>query len=98
MLKSVLVKRPIITERSLQRANEENIYTFLVAKEATKNQIKTIIQAVFNVTVVAVRTITQPKGTKKTGKKRQTVSVAATKKALVKIKDGQTIASFDLTK
>lgn len=96
-MKSLLVKQPVITERSLQRANEENIYTFMVAKEANKNQIKDIIEHTFSVNVVAVRTITRQAGQKRTGRKRQVVAVSSTKKALVKIKEGQTIAAFDIS-
>lgn len=97
-MKLLLVKQPVITERSLQRANEENIYTFVVAREANKNQIKDIIEHTFKVDVEAVRTITLSASQKKTGRRRQTVSVPATKKALVKIKEGQTIAAFDISK
>ena len=97
-MKSLLVKQPVITERSLQRANEENIYTFVVAKEANKNQIKNIIEHAFKVNVVAVRTITMPDSQRKTGKKRQSVLVTGSKKALVKIKEGQTISAFDISK
>lgn len=97
-MKLLLVKQPVITERSLQRANEENIYTFVVAKDANKNQIKDIIEHTFKVDVVAVRTISRPDSVKKTGKRRQEVTVTGTKKALVKVKAGQTIAAFDISK
>ena len=52
-----ILKRPIITERSLALANQQNTYTFEVHATATKNQVKTLIEELFDVTVIRVRTI-----------------------------------------
>ena len=51
---SVLV-RPVITEKSMLEA-ESGKFTFVVAKAATKDDVKKAVQAVFNVTPVSVAT------------------------------------------
>lgn len=91
-----IIKKPSITEKSLQLANVENVYTFEVNRLATKNQIKEAIEKLFNVSVVAVNTVMSQRVLKATGKKRLKVMTAKTKKALVKLKEGQSIALFDM--
>ena len=52
-----IVKRPIITEKSMELL-EENKYTFEVAKDANKPEIKKAIEALFDgVKVKKVRTL-----------------------------------------
>ncbi len=95
-MKSYIVKRPVISEKSLELANSQNVYTFMVAKEASKNQVKSAVEELFGVNVIDLNTITRHKELKRTGRKRLSVMAPATKKALVKLKQGQTIALFDL--
>ena len=58
---------PVITEKSASNANN-NVYTFKVAKSATKTEIKWAVEKAFNVDVVKVNTlITKPKD-KRVGK------------------------------
>lgn len=95
-MKSYLIKQPVITEKSLDLANQENVYTFLVTKEATKDQIRAAIEKLFLVKVVGVRTITHYLVKKRTGRKRMPVMRAPTKKALVKLREGDTIELFDI--
>ena len=92
-----VIKKPIITEKTLTQANEKNVYTFLVNRGSSKTAIKEAIEQLYKVDVVAVNTVTNQTETKKTGKKRQEVTVPKKKKAMVKIKDGQTIELFDIT-
>lgn len=91
-----ILKRPIITERSLALANQQNTYTFEVNATATKNQVKTLIEELFDVTVIRVRTIVSQAKRQKTGKRRLTKTVGRTKKALVTLKKGQTLEVFDI--
>ena len=95
-MKSHLIKQPVITEKSLDLANQENVYTFLVAKPATKGQIKVAIEKLFSVKVVGLRTITHYLVKKRTGRKRMPVMRAPVKKALVKLKKGDSIKLFDI--
>lgn len=61
MLSSEIIKRPIITEKSMLLV-EQNKYTFSVDKRANKVQIKKAVEELFNVKVVKVNVInTTPK-------------------------------------
>ncbi|MBT4123920.1 MAG: 50S ribosomal protein L23 [Candidatus Pacebacteria bacterium] len=91
-----IIRKPVITEKTLQRANVENIYTFEVARTADKNKIKAAIQEMYEVKVVNVNTVMRPKKVKRTGQKRLKTFAAKTKKALVKLKPGQSISVFDV--
>jgi large subunit ribosomal protein L23 len=90
-----LIKKPIITEKSLE-ASKNNRYTFEVDFNANKNQIKTVVQSLFKVDVIAVRTVTKQSIHKATGRKRLPSSTSKTKKAIVEIKPGQTIKAFEV--
>lgn len=87
--------KPVITEKSLRLANNENTYVFEVQMTANKNQIREAIEKLFEVKVDRVRTIVKYKELKRTGKKRMTVKKGKTKKALVTLKEGQSIDLFD---
>ncbi len=95
-MKTNLIKRPVITEKSLLLANKENVYTFEVAYKANKTQLKQAIQDLFEVDVERVNTIIRPSKRKKTGRYRRLKLEPATKKALVKLAEGQTIELFDI--
>jgi len=87
--------KPVITEKSLRLANGENTYVFQVQMTANKNQVKEAVQKIFDVEVERIRTIVSYRKLKKTGKKRVTVRLGKTKKALVTLKSGQSIDLFD---
>jgi len=62
MLASEIIKRPLITEKSMQLVEDQNKYTFEVDKRANKVQIKKAVQELFDVKVVKVNVInTTPK-------------------------------------
>jgi large subunit ribosomal protein L23 len=89
-----IIKRPIITEKSLE-ATKSNCYTFEVDCASTKDQIKVAMKQLFNVDAVQVRTsITKPIS-KSNGKRRLPGQTAQSKKAIVEIKAGQTIKVFE---
>ncbi len=95
-MKIHLIKKPIITEKSLLQANRDNTYTFEVDREASKTQIQKAIEKIFEVEVLSVNTVIRPSKRKRVGKKRKMKLYPAKKKALVKLKEGQTIDLFDL--
>ena len=86
-----IIKRPIITEQSMADT-EMKRYTFEVAKDANKVEIRQAIEAIFNVSVVKVNTLNvKPKP------KRVRYQVGQTrtwKKAMVTLKEGDTIELF----
>ncbi|MFZ5376417.1 MAG: 50S ribosomal protein L23 [Patescibacteria group bacterium] len=91
-----IIKRPVITEKSLQLANSENVYVFEVDRSATKDQVKEAVEVLYKVNVVDVNTVMRPRVKKATGRKRMQVISAKTKKALVKLQKGQSIKLFDI--
>lgn len=83
-----IIIAPVITEKSASNA-ENNVYTFKVAKGATKTEIKWAVEKAFNVSVVKVNTLnTKPKD-KRVGK--YTGKTKTYKKAIVTLKDGENI-------
>lgn len=90
-----LIKKPIITEKSLSTANQRNVFTFEVDRNANKQQIKEAIEKIFEVEVLKVNTTTRNESVKKTGRRRLNKQLAKVKKAMVQLKEGQTIELFD---
>jgi large subunit ribosomal protein L23 len=90
----ILIK-PIISEKSLKDAERFGKYTFLVATDANKTQIKRAIEEVFDVKITSIKTnITKGSMTKNTKVGRK-VKIFADKKARVTLTKGQTIDIFD---
>ena len=79
---------PVITEKSAIQ-KENNVYTFKVAKDANKIQIKKAIEAAFGVKVKNVNTLNTKSKSKRVG--RYTGKTQAYKKAFVTLKDGDSI-------
>lgn len=95
-MSSSTIRKPIVTEKTIKRANLENVYTFEVNRTADKNSIKAAIEMMYGVTVLAVNDTMRPKRVRRTGPKRLISVSAKTKKALVKLKKGETITIFDV--
>jgi len=92
-----IIKKAVITEKTLQDASKANVYTFLVDTQANKNQIKVAIEEQFGVTVINIKTITILGKTKRKGQmRRNTVKTSSRKKALLKLKEGDKIELFEI--
>ncbi|MBP0954499.1 MAG: 50S ribosomal protein L23 [Oscillospiraceae bacterium] len=88
-----IILKPIITERSMEGLQESK-YTFKVAKNATKPQIKLAVEELFGVDVKSVNTMNVRGRTKRVGLSRGTTP--DWKKAIVTLKEGsKTIEFFD---
>ena len=83
-----IIIAPVITEKAAIQA-EANIYTFKVAKDANKIEIKKAIEEAFGVKVVKVNTANTKAKDKRVG--RYTGKTKTYKKAFVTLKDGETI-------
>ena len=83
-----VIIRPVITEHSYD-AMENNVYTFEVAKDANKVEIRQAIEAIFNVKVVKVNTLNVKSKPKRV--RMQPGRTRTWKKAMVTLKDGDTI-------
>ncbi len=91
-MRSILI-RPLVTEKMTDITAEENKYGFVVDINANKIQIAKAVQEKFQVDVVAVNT-TRHKGktrTQFTKRGRFTGKTPRVKKAIVTLKEGQTI-------
>ena len=86
-----LIFRPIITEKAT-RLLEDNQYTIEVDPRATKPQIKAAIESLFEVKVLGISTMKPPRKKKRVG--RFAGTRAQVKRAIVKLKDGDTIPLF----
>lgn len=93
---TVIVRKPIITEKSVAEAQEKNIYLFEVNPRANKHQISAEVEKMYAVTVQSVRTVMQSAKKKRTGKKRVVRFTTPKKKAFVHVKAGQKITVFDI--
>lgn len=62
-----LIRRPILTEKATI-SMEQNKYTFEVTPKATKPQIRSAIEDLFEVKVVKVNTALPPRRKKRVGK------------------------------
>lgn len=89
---SILIK-PIITEKTTADSEERNRFSFKVAKEANKLEIKEAIEELYGINVEKVRTSIVP-GKDKTRYTKSGISKGNTgsyKKAIVEVRSGETI-------
>lgn len=88
----ILIK-PIITEKATLDSEKNNRYTFLVAKKANKIQVKQAVEQAYGVSVTDVKTLNYgPKRSiRYTKKGLQQSQTNAYKKAVVSLKEGDTI-------
>ncbi len=83
---------PVLSEKATA-LREQNKYTFIVSKSATKIQIKEAVRKLFNVKVVDCTTINVLGKIKRLrGRPGRTASY---KKAIVKLAPGETIKVFE---
>lgn len=86
-----IIIRPIITEHSYD-VMENNVYTFEVAKDANKIEIRHAIEAIFGVTVAKVNTLNVKSKPKRV--RYQKGYTRTWKKAMVTLVEGDTIEIF----
>ena len=87
-----VIKKPILTEKSTFAMNEKAQYSFLVDAHAQKDQIKQAIEHLYKVKVVGVST--QVRKGKQRRLKVGVVPEPTTKKAIVRLAEGQAIELF----
>jgi len=52
----IVIKKPVVTEKSMAN-QQKSVYTFIVAPDATKPEVKQSVEKAFNVKVQEVRTV-----------------------------------------
>jgi large subunit ribosomal protein L23 len=87
------IVRPIVTEQSSAAYQERGEYTFRVASDATKTTIRSAIEQLFGVKVTGVWTSNQRGKARRVG--QQIGRMPLWKKAVVKLRDGDTIDIFE---
>lgn len=90
-----VLKKPRLTEKAYLNISQ-NKYVFEVDIHASKNDVKRSIEELFGVDVLSVHTM-NVRGKEKTrgAMRRNVIRTSRKKKAIVEIKDGQTIKIFD---
>mgnify|MGYP002307156916 FL=1 len=85
--------KPVVTEKATAISEKLNRYTFRVSPEANKAQIKNLVQSLYGVKVVDVTTMNYDGKKKSRYTKAGLINgkVAAFKKALVTVAEGETI-------
>lgn len=87
-----VLKRPVLTEKTLLLQQTENKYTFDVELTATKPEIKDAVEKMFNVKVERVNVMNVAAKTKRLGK--YVGKTNRRRKAIVTLKEGYSIDLF----
>jgi large subunit ribosomal protein L23 len=88
-----VVKRALVSEKGSAMLGKMNTYVFEVSPDSNKVEIGKAVERIFNVKVLSVRTMNMAGKSKRLGVyfgRR-----ASWKKAIVKLKEGQTIDLFE---
>ena len=88
-----IIKKPVINTEKARTLLENNEYVFIVDRRANKLQIKDAVEKLFNVKVEGVNTLNI-----KSKNKRFRMSMyktSAIKKAIVKLKAGESITAYE---
>lgn len=87
------ILRPVVTEKSSAAYQMRKEYAFEVHPEATKHEIRDALKQLFGVTATNVRTMRMRRNTVVRGRTKGLT--ARWKKAIVTLKDGDSIPVFE---
>lgn len=91
-----VLHRPLVTEKSSYKSSKLRQYTFEVAEDATRTQVKDAIETMFDVVVLKVNILNTPaKRGRRARSRRLLVRKAGFKKALVTLAEGQSLQIFE---
>jgi large subunit ribosomal protein L23 len=90
--RDVIIK-PVVTEASAELQETDRTYTFIVAKDANKLEIRNAVQSLFGVKVEGVRTANYQGKWRRVG--RSLGRRPAYKKAVVKLAEGDAIDVYE---
>ena len=88
-----VLKKPVLTEKSLALQSEENKYTFDVDLNANKTEIKIAVETLFNVKVKKVNVMNVKAKPKRMG--RYEGKTNKRRKAIVTLAEGDSINYFE---
>jgi large subunit ribosomal protein L23 len=89
-----VLRRPVVTEKSIDAVDATNRYTFEVDLRANKLQVKEAVETAFDVTVIDVNVVVMPAKTSRRGK-RVRIRKPKWKKAVVALAPGNSIQLFE---
>ncbi len=89
-----IIRIPVVSEKSYDLIQDANTYTFVVDGRTNKTEIRQAVEEIFEVSVVGVNTINRKGKRKRTNNKIGKRS--DTKRALVKLADGDSIDIFEV--
>ena len=87
-----VIKKPIITEKSIHAGDVADEYLFKVSNSASKGAIKNEVESLFGVNVLDVRTMIMPGKKRRVFRTNRFIKTPKWKKAIVKVKSGQKIS------
>lgn len=91
-----VIRCPLVTEKSNYQSGKLHQYTLEVADQATKTLVKDAIETLFDVTVVRVNILNTPaKRSRRAKSRRLLVRSSGFKKAIVTLKEGDTLPIFE---
>lgn len=88
-----VIVRPVITEKATEQLDRNQVYTFVVARQANKIEIAEAVEKLFNVKVDTVRTMQYRGKQRRVG--RNVGQRPSWKKAVVTLRAGDTIEIFE---
>jgi large subunit ribosomal protein L23 len=88
-----VIRRPLITEKGTEKKESERTLCFEVAPAANKIQIRAAVEKLFKVKVEDVRTVNI--AGKRRGRGMYTGYLTDSKKAYVKLKEGQKVPEYE---
>jgi large subunit ribosomal protein L23 len=88
-----IIIRPVVSEKSYA-AFDENVYTFVVAHDANKIEIRHAIESIFSVRVTNVNTVNRKGKRKRNRRTGGWGSRPSSKRAIVSLAEGDRIEIF----
>jgi large subunit ribosomal protein L23 len=88
-----VIIRPVVSEKSYA-AYDDNVYTFIVAADANKVEIRQAIELIFNVKVTNVNTLNRRGKRKRNRRTGGYGQRTGQKRAIVSLADGESIEIF----
>jgi large subunit ribosomal protein L23 len=91
-----VLRRPLVTEKTSSQSGKANQYSFVVADEATRTQVKDAIETLYDVKVVSVNIMnTSAKRGRRLRSRQLLIRKGAFKKAIITLAEGQTLPIFE---
>jgi large subunit ribosomal protein L23 len=85
-IQDILIK-PVVTEKALN-GNAKGVYVFQVTKDASKNQVREVIEKLFKVEVASVASVTTKGKVRKVGRRLRARQLPDVKKMYITLKKG----------